>query len=585
MARDTHSVEERDEFGRLRKDHNHRHDDNKDHPSSQHRHNQPPDRRSRGGGGEEESYHHNRDRRHRDGDEDRHHRRSDDDSRHHHSMRKDSKPNTTGIRDHREDRGLPVDHPGERGGRQDDYSEREQQQQQQPQGRDEYYGPAHGVEDTLPPGTVVQGTISRLETYGAFLDFNDPKTGENLRGLMHISQLASQRVEQVSDVVKLSQKMHAVVLDVEQERGRQRRIRLSLKDVDQESGKYQGPTLGGSSRGAGGGGRPPPPRELERRARQRRDSYLGFEVDWQKGSEEWNQPGAPGYLRRIWSASPEPPAHAGAPVDKKKVASSSKKKAESSSSESESSSDSDSSSEDRRRSKNKKRSRSDRQDRRGRKKSSHRRRDVSSSSESSSSSSSSSSPSSSDSRSEKRAKRSSASPGDGQKIPEDAQPAAGLTDDAEWKEAQALKEAVQGRSKPDEDSGEEGPMPLPQSNAAGGNANTSGSAYGKALLPGEGQAIAQYVQQNLRIPRRGEIGYSGDDIEHYEHSGYVMSGSRHTRMNAVRIRKENQVYSAEEQRALALITMEENQQKEAQLMEDFRIMLKEKKELREKGKT
>ena len=56
-----------------------------------------------------------------------------------------------------------------------------------------------------------------------------------------------------------------------------------------------------------------------------------------------------------------------------------------------------------------------------------------------------------------------------------------------------------------------------------------------------------------------------------------MSGSRHARMNAVRIRKENQVYSAEEQRALALITMEENQQKEAQLMEDFRTMLKAKK--------
>ena len=106
------------------------------------------------------------------------------------------------------------------------------------------------------------------------------------------------------------------------------------------------------------------------------------------------------------------------------------------------------------------------------------------------------------------------------------------------------------------------------------------------MLPGEGQAIAQYVQQNLRIPRRGEIGYSGDDIDHFENSGYVMSGSRHKRMNAVRIRKENQVYSAEEQRALALLTMEENQQKEAQLMEDFRVMLKEKKRTRnEVGKA
>jgi hypothetical protein len=122
---------------------------------------------------------------------------------------------------------------------------------------------------------------------------------------------------------------------------------------------------------------------------------------------------------------------------------------------------------------------------------------------------------------------------------------------------------------------------LPKSNAASGGGIQDTAAYGSALLAGEGQAIAQYVQQNLRIPRRGEIGYSGDDIEGYEQSGYVMSGSRHAKMNAVRIRKENQVYSAEEQRALALITMEENQQKEAQLMEDFRIMLKEKQKLRD----
>lgn len=128
------------------------------------------------------------------------------------------------------------------------------------------------------------------------------------------------------------------------------------------------------------------------------------------------------------------------------------------------------------------------------------------------------------------------------------------------------------------DSDDDGPQPLLQSNATfeGETRSSSKNAYGKALLPGEGQAIAQYVQQNLRIPRRGEIGYSQDEIEKYESSGYVMSGSRHARMNAVRSRKENQVYSAEEQRALALITMEEKQQKEVALMEDFRRKLKER---------
>lgn len=99
--------------------------------------------------------------------------------------------------------------------------------------------------------------------------------------------------------------------------------------------------------------------------------------------------------------------------------------------------------------------------------------------------------------------------------------------------------------------------------------------YGKALLPGEGAAIAQFVQQNMRIPRRGEIGWQGDDIQQLEDTGYVMSGSRHKKMNAVRLRKENQVYSAEEKRALALITMEEKQQKENKVIAEFRQTLQQ----------
>ena len=151
------------------------------------------------------------------------------------------------------------------------------------------------------------------------------------------------------------------------------------------------------------------------------------------------------------------------------------------------------------------------------------------------------------------------------------------------KEAQDFKKAVQG-NKPsngaESDSDDDvGPQPLAQSNTLNNKASSGGAAsnaYGSALLPGEGEALAQYVQQNLRIPRRGEIGYSSTDIDGYEKSGYVMSGSRHARMNAVRIRKENQIYSAEEQRALALITLEENQQKEQALMQDFREMLQDK---------
>lgn len=55
----------------------------------------------------------------------------------------------------------------------------------------------------------------------------------------------------------------------------------------------------------------------------------------------------------------------------------------------------------------------------------------------------------------------------------------------------------------------------------------SAKEYGKALLPGEGAAMAAYVAEGRRIPRRGEIGLTSGEIDSYESVGYVMSGSRY----------------------------------------------------------
>jgi predicted RNA-binding protein with RPS1 domain len=482
----------------------------------------------------------------------------------------------------------------------------------------DHYGPAHynnnndgGMQhqhqQDMYPGLVVQGQVSRIEPYGAFLDFttaghDNRDRGRSIRGLAHISQLTSdnRRVEQVTDILQLKQSVYAVILNVEHD-GRQQRIRMSLRDVNQQTGEFHG-TLdtsnnNGSRGGGGGGGRPVTTEQSQRRALQRRDAYLSFHVNWKDGRLSGDPPS---FLRALWNPSPEPPsaAAAAATVVAKKAPPA--KDNDSSSDDDNDSSSSSSSSDRQRRSRKRTRDRPSRKkqdDRRRRDDKSRRKRrgrkyaSSSSSSSSSSESGSDDSGSSSDSSSP-----SSASVGRDAKrqknkaSQEEAKPQVSFNvndggggdeqwKEEDWKEAQELKGAVQRKATSDDE--EEGPMPLPNSNAASGGGAQDTAAYGSALLAGEGQAIAQYVQQNLRIPRRGEIGYSGDDIEGYEQSGYVMSGSRHARMNAVRIRKENQVYSAEEQRALALITMEENQQKEAQLMEDFRIMLKEKQKLRD----
>ncbi|XP_069748751.1 NF-kappa-B-activating protein [Narcine bancroftii] len=100
--------------------------------------------------------------------------------------------------------------------------------------------------------------------------------------------------------------------------------------------------------------------------------------------------------------------------------------------------------------------------------------------------------------------------------------------------------------------------------------------YGHALLPGEGAAMAEYVKAGKRIPRRGEIGLTSDQIASFEHSGYVMSGSRHRRMEAVRLRKENQIYSADEKRALASFNKEERLKRENKILSGFREMVQRK---------
>ncbi|OMP05050.1 hypothetical protein COLO4_09072 [Corchorus olitorius] len=133
-------------------------------------------------------------------------------------------------------------------------------------------------------------------------------------------------------------------------------------------------------------------------------------------------------------------------------------------------------------------------------------------------------------------------------------------------EALMFKEMIEAQKKPALDNEPMvGPAPLPRAEGH--------ISYGGALRPGEGDAIAQYVQQGKRIPRRGEVGLSAEEISKFESLGFVMSGSRHQRMNAIRIRKENQVYSAEDKRALAMFNYEEKAKREHKVMADLQRLV------------
>jgi len=76
-------------------------------------------------------------------------------------------------------------------------------------------------------GAIYEGTVARIVDFGAFINILPGKDG-----LVHISQIAEERVENVSDYLSEGQTVKVKVLDVDQ-RGR---IKLSMKEVAEDAG-------------------------------------------------------------------------------------------------------------------------------------------------------------------------------------------------------------------------------------------------------------------------------------------------------------------------------------------------------------
>jgi small subunit ribosomal protein S1 len=72
-----------------------------------------------------------------------------------------------------------------------------------------------------PFGAIVDGKVTRLMDFGAFVELEPA-----IEGLIHISELAPQRVHRVRDIVQAGQEVKVMVLNVDPG---QRRISLSLK--------------------------------------------------------------------------------------------------------------------------------------------------------------------------------------------------------------------------------------------------------------------------------------------------------------------------------------------------------------------
>jgi small subunit ribosomal protein S1 len=79
--------------------------------------------------------------------------------------------------------------------------------------------------DRLQPGQVVDGTISNIVDFGAFVDL------DGIDGLIHISELSWSHVNHPSEILSIGDKVTVKVLDIDRDR---QRISLGLKQTQED---------------------------------------------------------------------------------------------------------------------------------------------------------------------------------------------------------------------------------------------------------------------------------------------------------------------------------------------------------------
>ncbi len=102
----------------------------------------------------------------------------------------------------------------------------------------------HSIVAEPEVGVIYGGTVVKVLDFGAFVNFIGTRDG-----LVHISALATHRVKSVGDVVKVGDHVKVKVLGID-DRGK---VRLSMKDVDQDSGEDLSKGPGAEESGARAG--------------------------------------------------------------------------------------------------------------------------------------------------------------------------------------------------------------------------------------------------------------------------------------------------------------------------------------------
>lgn len=84
--------------------------------------------------------------------------------------------------------------------------------------------------DNIKVGEVIEGTVAKLVSFGAFVEIYS-----GIEGLVHINEITDENIAKASDVLTVGQKVKVKVLDVNKN---DRKISLSIKDAIERSNEY-----------------------------------------------------------------------------------------------------------------------------------------------------------------------------------------------------------------------------------------------------------------------------------------------------------------------------------------------------------
>ena len=89
-----------------------------------------------------------------------------------------------------------------------------------------------GITDEPEVGVIYEGKVVKCVDFGAFVNFMGAKDG-----LVHISELADERVAKTTDIVNEGDEVKVLCIGMD-DRGK---VKLSMKRVDQETGEEREP--------------------------------------------------------------------------------------------------------------------------------------------------------------------------------------------------------------------------------------------------------------------------------------------------------------------------------------------------------